>query len=154
MAYDVDISTAEARPLAAVLTKATIATIGLAVAPALDKVYAAFGGFSREKMGQNVILYPDGAGLMSPAGAIIHCGVEIKIPFEDKGEVVHSQTPAGRVAHVVHMGEYAKMGAAHQAVHRFCGQNGHKITGVNWEVYGDMYDDPSKLRTDIYYQLA
>lgn len=154
MAYEVDIGTEKARPLAAVAANAKIGTIGLVIRPALDQVYALFGGFSKEKMGQNVIFYPDGGGLMSPQGATIYCGVEMKVPFEDKGDVVHAETPAGRCAHVVHWGSYDKMGQAHQALHAFCGAGGHKITGVNWEVYGDMYDDLSKVRTDIYYQLA
>ena len=154
MAYDINIAEARPRPLAAVWANAKISNIGLVVRPALDKVYERFGGFSNEKMGQNVIFYPDGAGLMSPQGANVAFGVEMKIPFEDQGDVVHAETPAGRVVHVVHPGSYDKLGLAHQALHQFCAANGHKITGANWEVYGDMYDDPQMVRTDIYYQLA
>jgi effector-binding domain-containing protein len=154
MAYEVDIGAEPARPLAAVAANARMGQIGLVVRPALDKVYALFGGFSREKMGQNVIFYPDGGGLMKPEGATIYCGVEIKIPFEEKDGVVHAQTPAGRTAHAVHWGSYDGLGGAHGAIHAFAAANGHKITGVNWEVYGDMVEDMSKVRTDVYYQLA
>ena len=45
------------------------------------------------------------------------------------------------------------MKPAHDAIHQWVSAQGHKLTGASWEVYGDWSDDPTQLRTDIYYQL-
>jgi len=36
----------------------------------------------------------------------------------------------------------------------WCRSQGHRLSGTRWEVYGHWTDDPSKLRTDVYYLLA
>jgi effector-binding domain-containing protein len=54
---------------------------------------------------------------------------------------------------VAHIGSYSRLGAAHDAIVKYCEANGRKMTGVNWEVYGHWTDDESKLRTDVYYLL-
>ncbi len=75
------------------------------------------------------------------------------MPFEGDGTVSCSETPGGTVATTAHMGPYSEIPGAHGAVRQWCKDNGRKIAGPNWEVYGDWSDDPSQLRTDIYYLL-
>jgi effector-binding domain-containing protein len=79
-------------------------------------------------------------------------GVEIHevIPASDR--IVAVSTPAGRVASTVHWGDYARLGDAHAAVQAWCRANGHRTTTC-WEVYGDWFDDWSKVRTDVFYLL-
>ena len=150
----VEILAVASGPIAAVRAHATMPELSRVIPAALDKVYAAFGGFSRETMGQNVVFYPRGAQLMSPGGADIECGVQMKTAFEPRGEVIASATPGGRAAHAVHWGEYAELGRTHAAIHAHCAANGHNLTDVNWEIYGDWSDDPLRRRTDVYYLLA
>ena len=154
MSERVDVVAAEPRTLAAVRVHTTSTGLSKVIRPAFDLVYAAFGGFSRERMGHNVILYPDGCALATPRGADVFCGVEMKIPFEDRGEIVHASTPAGRAAHVTHWGDYAKLAEAYGALRRHCAARGLVLTGANWEVYGDWYDDPEKVRTDVFCLLT
>jgi hypothetical protein len=36
---------------------------------------------------------------------------------------------------------------------QWCRHHGRQISMPYWEVYGDWEEDPSKLRTDVYYLL-
>ena len=39
------------------------------------------------------------------------------------------------------------------AIRRWCAAHGYVLTGGGWEVYGHRHDDPSELRTDVYYPV-
>jgi effector-binding domain-containing protein len=101
--------------------------------------------------GRHVAIYWDGS-------IRLEVGVEFYGPFVEHGEVVRSATPAGAVASTTHWGPYSRLGAAHDAVRRWCRANNHTLAGPNWEIYGhwqpDWNTDPSQIRTDVYYQLA
>jgi effector-binding domain-containing protein len=57
-----------------------------------------------------------------------------------------------------HFGPYGGLGAAHNAVRTWCKTNNRTLAGPNWEIYGhwlpEWNTDPSKIRTDVYYQLT
>ena len=78
--------------------------------------------------------------------------------FADEAEVVRSATPAGRTASVVHLGPYQQLGTAHLAILDWCATHNLQPAGPSWEIYGHWQDawntDPSKIRTDVFYQLA
>jgi len=94
--------------------------------------------------GLNIVFYP-GSGV---AGEFeIGCGVQL----ESGG---NAATPAGLVATTVYFGPYDRMGPAHEAIHRWARESGHRLAGPSWEVYGHWSDDPAKLRTDIFYLVA
>jgi effector-binding domain-containing protein len=101
--------------------------------------------------GRHVALYWDGS-------IRLEVGVELLGPFVDDGEVVQSATPAGTVASIAHLGPYGGLGAAHDAVRRWCETHGHRIAGPSWEIYGhwrpEWNTDPSAIRTDVCYLLA
>jgi effector-binding domain-containing protein len=87
----------------------------------------------------------------------LEVGVELHGPFADHGEVVRSATPAGTVASTTHLGPYGGLAAAHDAVHRWCRANNHRLAGPRWEIYGHWQSewnaDPSQIRTDVHYVL-
>jgi hypothetical protein len=88
------------------------------------------------KAGRNIAIYWDGS-------IRLEVGVEVLGSFAERGDVVRSATPPG---------------AAHDAVREWCETNNHSLAGPNWEIYGhwvqEWNSDPSKIRTDVYYQLA
>ena len=67
------------------------------------------------------------------------------------GPVVPSELPGGRVAATVHRGPYAELGAAHDAVRRWCASQGLVTAGPRWEVYGPHHDDPARLEVEVCY---
>ena len=79
--------------------------------------------------GRNVMLYKDDV-------PNVEVGVLVGASFAAEGRVVVSQLPGGRVASTLHRGDYAGLGAAHDAVHRFAGESGLELGGPRWEIYG------------------
>jgi hypothetical protein len=98
------------------------------------------------RTGHNVVIYRPGAG----DELVIDAGVEVDGGFTPRGGVQPVDTPAGEAAAVTHYGDYADLGAAYEALERWCAESGRHPAGVSWEVYGDWSDDPASRRTDVY----
>lgn len=100
--------------------------------------------------GRHVALYLDCEGS-------VEVGAVVSEPFAGNARVHCSQLPAGRVATAVHFGPYQRLGEAHAAVRAWCARQGHRYSGVSWEIYGHWEEswnaDPSKIRTDVFYLL-
>lgn len=79
-------------------------------------------------------------------------------PFEERGEVVRSATPAGTVASATHYGPYGEIGAAHRAIRDWCEAHHREMARPNWEIHGHWENkwnaNPQLIRTDVFYQLA
>jgi effector-binding domain-containing protein len=101
--------------------------------------------------GRHVAVYLDGQ-------INLEVGVELDGPFGGHGEVVVSATPAGPVATTTHFGPYHLLREAHEAVCRWCANNGYTLAGPNWEVYVPWKDewntDPTKIATEVFYLLT
>ena len=117
---------------------------------ALDEVYAVVR--SRPDLAppasgpkwQNVMLYKDDA----PS---VEVGVLVAAPFPAEGRVTASELPGGRVVTTTHRGDYAQLGRAHDAVHRFAEGHAVELAGPRWEIYGHMYDDGREPETEVHY---
>ena len=140
----------ESIPLAVVRRQARQSELSRLVPELCGVVWNAIRA-QQAKAGRNVALYRDGS-------IRLEVGVELLGPFTDQGEVVHSATPAGPVASATHLGPYGTLGAAHDAIHQWCQANNQKLAGPSWEIYGhwlpEWNNDPSHIRTDVYYLLA
>lgn len=99
--------------------------------------------------GQNLFIYRDG----SKDDVTVEVGVEAAAAFEPTDGVLSSATPAGEVASTVHFGPYGGLGAAHEAVIRWCQEHGRTRANVWWEVYGDWHEDPAQLQTEVFHAL-
>jgi effector-binding domain-containing protein len=150
MTYEVKVETIGHRILAAVRRRVAITEISTAFKPALDSVWAFLRSHPGLRTdGHNIFLYHH----ESPAIMPVDFGVEVVRLFVGEGDVTCVTTPAGEGAVVVHRGIYAKLGAAHQALHQWCAENGRKIGAHSMEIYGDWSEDPEKLETRIEYLL-
>lgn len=62
------------------------------------------------------------------------------------------------MATTTHYGPYGRLGEAHEAIQRWCGDNGYTPAGPQWEIYGHWTDewnrDLSKIQTDVFYLLV
>lgn len=81
-------------------------------------------------------------------------GVQVIRPFEGEGEIICTATPAGEVAITTHIGSYAKLGAAHNAIQSWRAATGRSFGACSWEIYGDWTNDETKLETQIVYLLT
>ncbi len=153
MSTNVSVQTVSPRLLAAVRRRVRISEIAGAWKPALDQVWAFLGqrpGLRTD--GHNIFLYHHPANREAPMD--IDFGVEVARRFERSGEVFLAETPAGSVATTVHVGPYARLGEAHQAIHAWAATQKESFAGQSWEIYGDWTDDVLKLETRIEYLLA
>ena len=153
MSYEVVAKTVSAQPLAAVRRRVRIADIGRTWKPALDLVWE----FLRRREGlrtdgHNCFLYHHPAN--REAAMDIDFGVQVIRPFEDEGEVRCTETPAGEVVTTTHIGSYAGLAAAHNAIHSWRTATGRAFGGCSWEIYGDWTDDEAKLETEVLYLLS
>jgi effector-binding domain-containing protein len=140
----------ESIPLAVIQRQARQSELSRLVPELCGQVWNAVRS-QQAKAGRNVALYWDST-------IRLEVGVELLGPFTDRGEVVHSATPAGPVASATNLGPYNTLGTAHDAIHQWCQANNQKLAGPSWEIYGhwlpEWNNDPSQIRTDVCYLLA
>lgn len=140
MPYTVQVIEVPELPIAVVRGHANSANLPSKIRELFDQFCAGFKG----KGGLNIVYY-FGTG---DAGEFdIACGVQL----EQGG---NASTPAGTVATATYTGPYNQMKPAHLAIHQWARENGRKLAGPSWEVYGHWSEDPAKLRTDIFYLLT
>lgn len=148
--YEVQLTELQSVPRAVVRRQVSRAELSAAVRDACGRAWA-FARSHNLKAGHNVAVYWDGS-------IRLDAGVELTANFAEEEGIVHSATPAGLTAFVAHVGPYDQLGAAHAAIREWCTAQGCRLAGPNWEIYGhwqtEWNTDPSKIRTDIFYQVA
>ena len=151
MEYDVRLEQHTSQPLAVVRRRASIPELPTVIPDACGTVWSVMRAQQVTGLGRHVAVYLD-------CQINLEVGVEVAAAFAGYGEVVGSATPSGPVATTTHFGPYNKLGEAHEAIQRWCADNGHKLAGPTWEVYGHWLDewnnDPTKIRTDVFYLLV
>jgi hypothetical protein len=150
MQYDIRVEQAAGIPLAVVRRQCSFPDLGKVIQDACGLVWNAIKAQQVPGAGRHVCLYLDDV-------FNLEIGVELQAPWSGHGEVVGSATPAGTVAAVTHFGPYQQLPAVHQAIRQWCRDNNRAFAGPNWDLYGhwlqEWCDDPSKIRTDVYYLL-
>jgi effector-binding domain-containing protein len=138
-------------PLAVVRRRAAQHELSRVVPDACGTVWNVIRSQQVPGAGRHVAVYWDGQ-------INLEVGVEVDAPFAGFGEVIGSATPAGLVATTTHYGPYGQLHQAHQAILRWVAANGHTPAGPSWEIYGhwqnEWNNDPSLIRTDVYYLLT
>jgi effector-binding domain-containing protein len=150
MEYDIRLEQANSRPLAVVRRRASVQELPKVVPDACGTVWNVVRAQKITGAGRHIAIYWDDV-------INLEVGVELDAPVAGHGEVISSATPAGTVATAVHFGPYQRLGEAHQAIREWCAKHGYAPAGPNWEIYGHWVDewnnDPSKIRTDVFYLL-
>jgi effector-binding domain-containing protein len=121
--------------------------IGQAAMPALDQVWAAIRERGIEGYGHNLFVYRN----IGSEGADASFGVEVPASVEPSGDLVITESPAGRAATLTHWGAYDGLAEANRRLLDWCAAQQHQLSGVSWELYGDWSDNPNSLRTDIFF---
>ena len=149
MERSVTIVTATPTPIAVVRETTTWAAFPNRWRALLDEVWALVRS-SGLNAGRNVMVYADDT-------PNVEVGVEMPDAFKANGRVVPSTLPSGRAARTVAQGPPTPegLGAAHDAVVRWCEANGEQRTGVRWEVYGHWDEaHPEDFETEIYWLVS
>jgi effector-binding domain-containing protein len=148
MEFDIRLEQLGSCPLAVVRRRATFQELAKVIPEACGAVWGVVRALKIAGAGRHVALYWDDV-------CHLDVGVELDAPFAGHGEVVGSATPAGTVATTTHFGPYNQLAGAHQAIREWCAKNSYSLAGPSWEIYGhwilEWCDDPSKIRTDVFY---
>lgn len=141
-----------ATTLAAVARRIRVADIPTAWHEPLEAVWAFLGRHpDLRQEGHNVFVY---LPVDHPGEVEALFGVEVTREFDAEGVVECRYTPGGEVLEAVHVGPYEGLGRTHEAVRASAEELGLRLSGTDWEVYGDWSDDPAALRTVVRHLLA
>jgi len=114
-----------------------------------DRGIEPYGQLQAVQNGHNHAIYRNTAD-----GMFMRVGFPVKAQFASTDEVECLAFSPGKAAHITHRGEYSGIPGAYEKLHAWREEQKLKLTGLSWEVYGDWSDDPAKVRTEIYLQLA
>ena len=81
-------------------------------------------------------------------------GTIVSRAFAPIGDVVPSEIPAGRTAHLLLVGPYDGIPGAWRTLFDWCGKEGLTLAGINWQIYHGEKSDPSKVQTSLHALLA
>jgi effector-binding domain-containing protein len=146
MEYQVHVRQVEPQLTGVLRLRAAPSQLAQVVPQACGEVWTWFRASGLPRPGRHLALYLDCEGN-------IEVGVEVDQPFPGDARVVCSRTPGGTIATTAHLGPYGRLGEAHDAIRQWCADHRYVLAGVSWEVYGHWTDDPSQLRTDVFYLL-
>jgi effector-binding domain-containing protein len=149
MAAEVTLRTVEPTLTAVVAATTTWAEFPSRWKPMLDQVWGflADAPAGLRKDGHNVMLYKDDA-------PNVEVGVQVTGPFAPVGDVRPSTLPGGVVATTTHTGPIHEIGATHDAVCAWCAQQGHRLAGPRWEIYGDPEPATGQFPVDVFWLLV
>jgi hypothetical protein len=153
MNYNVVTKSVSAQPLAAVRRRVRFGDVGKAWKPALDIVWEFLRHHEGLRTdGHNCFLYHHPAP--GESAMVVDFGVQVIRSFQDAGEVVCRETPAGEVVMTTHIGSYGKLAAAHEAINLWRAVAGRTFGACSWEIYGDWTDNEEQLETQVVYLLS
>ena len=150
MSYQIELTHSNPIPTAVIRNRVPAKDLAQFVPAACGEVWSFIRSAGLPRPGRHLALYLD-------AQVSIEVGAEVSEPFAGNERIHCSQLPGGRVVTTVHFGPYQHLSNAHAAICEWCARNGHRCSGVSWEIYGHWEEswntDSSKIRTDIFYLL-
>jgi effector-binding domain-containing protein len=145
MDYDIEVVELPSRP-AAVVRRAEIRPedVGGFVATALGEVMEVVRRQGVLPAGPPFSRYGPGTGAL----VSVEVGVPTRAPVRDVGRVAAAELPGGRAVRTRHVGSYAGVGAAHDALKQWMAEHGLAVRDLPWESYLDG-PEVSHPRTDV-----
>lgn len=134
MGYDVQITEVPRRDVAVVRTRTTFAEIPAFMGQAFGRVAEVLGTRGLLGDGPAVGRYTE----MDPASGrlVVSAGFIIPSPIEASGDLVPDELPAAEVATTVHLGPYAKVSEAYDAIAAAMALHGRELDeSTMWEEY-------------------
>lgn len=144
------IVTVERQPTAVVKVVSPMSALRDAHMTAHAKLKAALPTLEAGTVGLRATLWfppKDNVLTMEPGRIVEHA-------FQPAGDVVPSELPAGRAAHLPFHGPWAELPAAWQRLFDWCSTQNLKLAGTNCEIYAEENQDPDGQEARLYALLA
>lgn len=153
MTYDVRITQHPRQDLAVVRTRTTFAEIPTFMGSAFEKVATLLG--PRGLLGQGPAIGRYTEMDMTTGEVVVAAGFVVPQPIEGDGTVVPDETPAVEVATTTHLGTYAKISDAYDAIAKAMALQGRELDETTmWEEYWSPPGTPDdQTRTVVYCPL-
>lgn len=151
MDSDVTLDHVPRRELAVVTQRTPMDRMPQVVPAALQEVagYLAAQGLPFD--GPAVAVYSD----MNAGSCTVAAGFVVQQPFEGDGRVHHTVLPETDAYTLTHVGPYADVGPAYEAIQRAAVEQGRPLASLMWEEYRDPPDvPPEQTRTVICWPVA
>ena len=115
--------------------------------PLLGEVWQAIHAHD-VRAGRNIMLYLDDR----PS---VEVGAELLGPFTATGRVIVSALPEGAALTTTEPGQPTaqSIATAHQRIHDHATANGHRLTGVRWEIYSHHSENPEEMHVHVSYAV-
>jgi effector-binding domain-containing protein len=150
MSWPVELTESKAVTTAVIRGRVPASELPRFVPAACGEVWAFIRSAKLPRPGRHLALYLDEHGS-------IEVGAEVSQPFTGNERIHCSHLPGGHAATTVYFGPYGGLSEAHASVREWCAKQGHRCSGVFWEIYGHWEEswntDASKIRTDVFYLL-
>lgn len=153
MDYDVQITTAPRRDIAVVRTRTTFEEIPAFMGSAFEKVAGVLGPRGLLGDGPAIGRYSE---MDPPAGTlVVSAGFVVPTAIEPAGDVVPDELPEVEVATTEHLGSYADVSKAYDAIASAMALHGREIDeSTMWEEYWSPPGTPDdETRTVVFYPL-
>jgi effector-binding domain-containing protein len=152
MPYEVEVREVQPQPVAAIRMTTTMAGIGAAVGQIFPEVSACLERQGVTPSGPPFVRYHS----FEDDAIDLEAGLPVATAVTGEGEVSPGELPGGRVALTTHVGPYETIGAAHEAVNAWIGEQGLQPAGAPWERYltdPNQVKDPAEWRTEVLYPI-
>ena len=153
MSYEVHITKHQRQDLAVVRSRTTFGEIPTFMGSAFDKVAAYLGPRGLLGGGPAVGRYTEMD--MTTGEVVVAAGFVVPQPVEGDGTVRPDETPATEVATTTHMGPYAKISEAYDAIAEAMAMRGRELDETTmWEEYWSPPGTPDdQTKTVVYCPL-
>ena len=149
MRYEVEMVDLQEQPTAVVRGRVPRDGIAAFVGHAFGAVMAAVAQQGRQVAGAPYARYLR----MDDEGWDVEAGFPVRQAVAPAGEVQPSTLPGGRTARTLHVGDYAALGGAYDALKGWVVDNGYVPDGEPWECYLDEPGVPEP-RTEVFMPCA
>ena len=150
MAYHCQLKEQPSQPALSVRTRAAVQEL-----PALfEKTYGAIMQYLDE-VGEQPTGMPFAAYYnLDMRNLDVEIGFPVARELPGKGNVQPSQFPGGKLASVMHVGQYDQVEPAYDALMLWVNEHGYETTGVAYEIYySGPETPPEEIRTEIMFPL-
>lgn len=146
MDYDIQLVDRPEQPAAVVRGRVSHEGIGAFLGPAFGEVMAAAASQGLHVMGPPFGRYR----ALDGGDWDLQAGFPVNAALTAAGRVEPAELPAGPLARTVHVGDYAGVGAAYEAVTSWLAAQGYAAAGEPWECYldGPEVENP---RTEVFF---
>lgn len=153
MDYQIEVIELAPQPIIVIEKEVRAGQIGAALAQMLPRAYQFAVEKGAEITGMPFMRYLDMDGDLWR----IDAGIPVAKEIAGNDDLLVKSLPGGKAATTLHLGQYDQVGAAWDAIYAWAAEKGEPQRWGGWDVYEndpDSVNDPSELRTRLFYPLS